>query len=287
MTVGLELQECGEVRLCIRDRGEGSAVVLLHGTTANLGVWDDVVDLLGDGVRTVAVDQRGHGRSGKPLTGYGAGEYSDDVAALIRALDLAPAVVVGHSLGARNAVVLAARHPELVSGVVAVDYTPFVEGEVLDDLKARVAAGDRVFETRAEVERYLRKRYPLITEAAVARRAAYGYAATAAGYRPLADPAAMAQTVDGLRTDFVDEARSVEAPVTLVRGRLSRIVSDDAFRRTRELRPDFRAVELPEVDHYVPEKRPDVIAAEIRDLLARTLDEEPAAGAATEQPATT
>ncbi|PFG39522.1 2-(acetamidomethylene)succinate hydrolase [Georgenia soli] len=286
MTDGLELQQCGDLRLCIRDRGAGNAVVLLHGTTANLGVWDDVVELLGDGVRTVAVDQRGHGRSGKPLTGYGAGEYSDDVAALIRTLGLAPAVVVGHSLGARNAVVLAARHPELVAGVVAVDYTPFVEGEVLDDLKARVAAGDRIFETRAEVERYLRKRYPLITEQAVARRAAYGYTATAAGYRPLADPAAMAQTVDGLRTDFVDEASSVEAPVTLVRGRLSRIVSDDAFRRTRELRPDFRAVELPEVDHYVPEERPDIVADEIRHLLARTLGRDLAAST-TEEPATT
>ena len=287
MTVGLELHECGEIRLCARDRGEGPAVVLLHGTTANLGVWDDVVDLLGDGVRTVAVDQRGHGRSGKPLTGYGAGEYSDDVAALIRTLGLAPAVVVGHSLGARNAVVLAARFPELVAGVVAVDYTPFVEAEVLDDLKARVAAGNRTFESQAEVEQYLRKRYPLITEAAVARRAAYGYTATAAGYRPLADPAAMAQTVDGLRIDFVDEASAVQAPVTLVRGRLSRIVSDDAFRRTRELRPDFRAVELPEVDHYVPEERPDVIADEIRHLLARPFERDPAASTVTEQPATT
>ena len=71
-----------------------------------------------------------------------------------------PAVVVGHSLGARNAWVFAAEHPDAVLGVVAVDYTPFIEGEVLDTLERRVAAGDRRFADVAEIESYLAKRYP-------------------------------------------------------------------------------------------------------------------------------
>ncbi|MGI5200513.1 alpha/beta fold hydrolase [Spirillospora sp. CA-108201] len=54
----------------MRDRGRGPAVVLPHGTTANLRVWDAVVDRLDDAcgrrVRTLAVDPRGHSRSGKP-----------------------------------------------------------------------------------------------------------------------------------------------------------------------------------------------------------------------------
>lgn len=267
MTEGLRIQAAGYIRLCIRERGEGPAVVLLHGTTANLGVWDEVVNLIGDDVRTVAVDQRGHGRSDKPATGYGAEEYTSDVAELIRALDCGPAVVVGHSLGARNAMVLGARHPELVAGVVAVDYTPFISAAVLDELKERVAGGDRAFASKSEVIDYLRGRYTLITERAVLRRASYGYRATERGYVPLADPAAMAATVDGLRQDFAEETRQLQVPVTLIRGTLSKIVLDDSFARTRELRPDFRAIELAEVDHYVPEERPDVIAEETIRML--------------------
>lgn len=277
MVTGLTYASTGEVQLCIRDRGRGPAVVMLHGTSANLGVWDRVVELLGADVRTVAVDQRGHGRSEKPDAGYGATEFADDVAGLIRTLACAPAIIVGHSLGARNAVVAAARHAELVAGVVAVDYTPYVESEVLDDLQERVAAGDRPFATRDELVAYLRGRYPLITEDAVERRADYGYGPAGSGLRPLASPEALTQTVDGLRKDFVDDFVAVGVPVTVVRGELSRIVSAEAMARARSLRPDVRVVELPDVDHYVPEERPDVVADEIRRLLDRNRNQPSAA----------
>lgn len=266
----------GEVELCVRDRGPdaaGPAVVLLHGTTASLGVWDPVVELLGGAVRTIAVDQRGHGRSGRPAAGYGAAEYCGDVLALLRERVRGPAVVAGHSLGARNAVVLAAAHPDAVAGVVAVDYTPFTEPRVLDDLETRVRGGDRAFATEAEVEAYLRERYPLLPDGAVRRRLRYGYAPAGdgaddgGGLRPLADPRAMVSTVEGLRHDFAAETRDVRVPVTLVRGERSRIVSARAFAATRALRPDFRAVEIPGLDHYVPEEDPRAVADEIVRML--------------------
>lgn len=264
----------GEVDLCVRDRGEGVPLVFLHGTTGTLGVWDQVVDLLPSGVRTIAVDQRGHGRSGKPATGYSADDYCVDLRGLITQLGCGQVVVVGHSLGARNGVVLGARHPELVRGVVAVDYTPYVESQVLDDLDVRVRGGDRQFASREEIEDYLRDRYPLMLRSAVRGRVVYGYTRTDAGYRPLADPTAMVQTVEGLRHDFADEMRDIRVPVTLVRGELSKIVSAEAFAATRTLRPDVRAVEVPDVDHYIPEESPETVASEIERLLSRPRHEE-------------
>jgi 2-(acetamidomethylene)succinate hydrolase len=270
----VEFTHVNGVRLCVRDRGPvgaGPPVVLLHGTTAHLGVWDEVVARLGPGVRTLAVDQRGHGRSARPPGArYGAEEYCADVAALLRGLGEGPAVVAGHSLGARNAVVLGARHPELVAGVVAVDYTPFVEPEVLDALHTRVRGGDRAFSSVRDVEDYLRERYPLLPDAAVRRRARYGYRRAEDGWRPLADPDAMVLTVEGLRPDFDAECRDVRVPVTLIRGEHSRIVSPRAFDATRRLRPDLRAVQLPGLDHYVPEEDPAAVAREIRRTLDRT-----------------
>ncbi|MGW2514140.1 YbhB/YbcL family Raf kinase inhibitor-like protein [Streptomyces scopuliridis] len=173
----------------------GLTVVLLHGTTASLGVWDPVVERLGASVRTIAIDQRGHG-SDKPATGYGAAEYVADVLALVRVRECGPVVLVGHSLGARNAVVLGAAHPDVVAGVVAVDYTPFVEPEVLDALEARVRGGDRGFASAAEVEAYLRDRYPLLPDDAVHRRRRYGYIAAGDGLQPLADPGVPDGTVE-------------------------------------------------------------------------------------------
>ena len=50
-----------------------------------------------------------------------------DVAAIVARFDAGPAVVVGHSLGARNAIVAGALHPKLVRAVVAIDFTPYIE----------------------------------------------------------------------------------------------------------------------------------------------------------------
>ncbi|GAA3732250.1 2-(acetamidomethylene)succinate hydrolase [Spinactinospora alkalitolerans] len=267
MTADLQHTRSGRIGLCFRDKGTGPTVVLLHGTTASLGVWDPVADRIGDRVRTIAVDQRGHGRSDKPAEGYGVSDYCSDVLALIAELDCGPVVVCGHSLGARNAVVLGRQHPESVVGVVAVDYTPYVEPHVLDDLEARVRGGDRRFDSEAEIEDYLRRRYPLMPVDALRRRIAYGYVREGDGFRALADPAAMVRTVQGLRCDFAAEARDITVPVVLVRGERSRIVSDEAFAATRRLRPDFRAVEVPEADHYIPEENPEVVAGEITRMV--------------------
>lgn len=269
MLDGVSFESVGDINLCLRDTGSGPPVIFLHGTSANLGVWDSVIRELDTGVRSIAIDQRGHGRSSKPSQGYGALEYCSDIASLVRELECGPVVAVGHSLGARNAVVLAAQFPELVSGVVAVDYTPFVEKKVIDDLQIRVAAGNRTFGTKDEVKQYLRERYVLIRDDAVLRRAEYGYAydESSKGYRPLATREALEATVDGLRSDFDGDVKAIDKPVTLIRGALSRIVSEEALRKTISLRRDFRVVELQNVDHYVPEEEPELIAFEIRKML--------------------
>lgn len=267
MIEGLERAQAGHIELCLRDRGSGPVVLLLHGTTANLGVWDAVVDRLGHRVRTIAVDQRGHGRSAKPTTGYRAIDFCADAQALIEKRCGGPVIVVGHSLGARNAVVLGAARPDLVAGVIAVDYTPYVEPDVLNDLEVRVRGGDRTFASETQIEQYLRGRYPLLPDDAVHRRVRYGYALTRTGMRPLADPTAMVRTVDGLRHDFIAEMQEITVPVTLLRGEASKIVSPVAFAATRRLRPDLRAMEIPGADHYLPEVAPDAVAAEITRMI--------------------
>jgi pimeloyl-ACP methyl ester carboxylesterase len=111
------------VELNFRDLGQGRPVVLLHGWGMSLEVWDrQVMDLAGratGGLRTIAVDLRGHGHSPKPLTGYGYDDHVADVAALLARLDLTDVVLVGWSMGGAVAARTAA-HCARVSQVVLV-----------------------------------------------------------------------------------------------------------------------------------------------------------------------
>ncbi|MGH2579807.1 MAG: alpha/beta fold hydrolase [Actinomycetota bacterium] len=116
------VQGDGGVRLAVREwRGEGPAILLLHGLASSSHIWDLVAPRLAPRFRVVVYDQRGHGRSGKPSSGYGFDRLIADAGAVIGTLGLGRPVVGGHSWGANVALQLAVDRAELVSGDVLVD----------------------------------------------------------------------------------------------------------------------------------------------------------------------
>src|SRR5918994_3515725 len=116
-----------------------TAALCLHGITANAHVFEPMAELLAARFRITSIDQRGHGRAPKPATGYAAEHYAQDIDDLLSEKTL----LIGHSLGARNALVAGARYPEKVAAVVAIDFTPFIEAQVFEALDSRVEGGSR------------------------------------------------------------------------------------------------------------------------------------------------
>ncbi len=103
------------------DEGRGDPpFVFIHGFCCDHRFWQPQVDDLQRDHRCVAVDLRGRGES-DATPPYDLLTAADDVAALMRAIGLPPAIVAGHSLGGRVALLLNWRHPELVRGLVMGD----------------------------------------------------------------------------------------------------------------------------------------------------------------------
>jgi pimeloyl-ACP methyl ester carboxylesterase len=107
--------------LSIERRGRGQPLLLVHGGGEDASMLAaQAEDLAAVGFEVVTYDRRGTGRSGREdWPGGGAGQHADDAAALLEALGLGPATVVGVSSGGVVALALAARHPERVARVVA------------------------------------------------------------------------------------------------------------------------------------------------------------------------
>ncbi|WP_125776792.1 alpha/beta fold hydrolase [Antribacter gilvus] len=95
-------------------------VLAVHGITASHQAWPAVAAAL-PGVRVVAPDLRGRGRSNHLPGPFGMGAHADDLAAVLKAVAAGPVVVLGHSMGGFASVVLAHRYPHLVSRLVLVD----------------------------------------------------------------------------------------------------------------------------------------------------------------------
>ncbi len=111
------------VRLHVRECPDGPRdALLIHGLASTSHIWDLVAPRLARlGLRAVAYDQRGHGLSGKPSSGYGFERTAADAAAVVGATGLRRPIVVGHSWGANVALDLAVRHPRLIAGALLLD----------------------------------------------------------------------------------------------------------------------------------------------------------------------
>ena len=101
--------------------GSDIPLVMLHGLCSTADTWRLVAPHLCRHHLVVAFDQRGHGQSGQPDDGYDLVTIAEDVVRGMAALGLGKIALVGHGWGAHVALVLAVRHPALVSHLVLVD----------------------------------------------------------------------------------------------------------------------------------------------------------------------
>jgi pimeloyl-ACP methyl ester carboxylesterase len=116
-------------KLFYKDWGRGKPVVLIHGWCINCDSWEYVMnDLPHRGLRCIAYDQRGCGRSGQPWTGYDYDTLSDDLQALLEHLDLREATLVGHSMGCGVVTRYLARNgaERVARAVLVATTTPFI-----------------------------------------------------------------------------------------------------------------------------------------------------------------
>jgi 3-oxoadipate enol-lactonase len=113
------------IDLYVEQRGAGApALVFLHYWGGSARTWDHVIDRLTPDFRTIAMDQRGWGRSAAPADGYGLADLAADALGVIAALDPERYILVGHSMGGKVAQWIAAQQPEGLAGLALVAPAP-------------------------------------------------------------------------------------------------------------------------------------------------------------------
>lgn len=261
------------------DRGHGPAVLYVHGQPG-LGVdFDPVAKLLLDDHRVVAPDRPGYGGSGDRALSMS--ENATVLAQLVRERSLNPATVVGHSYGGGVAILLAAAHPELVSGLVLVasvgradsvnafDHVLaapllgetvsaaglFALGRVLPHLQglATLAPGDTMARLRVTLpdRRYLE---------VAAKRGRQVWRSFVFEQRSLLREIA---SVEGALT-------CVKAPTVVIAGAWDVVVPPSVAASVAASIPGAELVTVDRVGHFVPRDAPKVIASAVRRLEART-----------------
>jgi pimeloyl-ACP methyl ester carboxylesterase len=118
--------EIDGMRVHYRDRGDGPAVLLLHGSNASLHTWEDWTEALVGAHRVVSVDLPGHGLTGPdPQERYATRDMVAFIDAFADAVGLERFALVGSSMGGRIAWATTVLHPERVDGLVLVSASGF------------------------------------------------------------------------------------------------------------------------------------------------------------------
>ena len=260
-------------------------VLLLHATGFHARCWDKTVDELPDNCQVIALDLRGHGRSTKqgPFSWY---DFGKDVVAFTEALNLQNIVVAGHSMGGHCALYAAALLPNRFRALILVD--PVVlSSEQYDahiDGMAQMNVGDhpiahrrRYWDSPQEMFERFKDRHPfqLWREDILRDYCDYGLLPATDGFELACQPKIEASIYMGTSHRNIEHLFPNITQPTIVMRAKARIgprqemdfANSPTWPELANALPNAVDIYLPELSHFIPMQRPDLVAVEIRKQL--------------------
>jgi N-formylmaleamate deformylase len=241
--------------------GSGPALLVVPGITSPAITWDFIAQPLSADAHVLVLDVRGRGLSDHPVTGYSLADYAADAAGVIGALGLERPILLGHSMGARIAAATAYENPGLTGPLVLVD--PPLSGPnrgpyptSWEAFKAQLRESYRG--TTAEE---VGKHYPSWPERERELRARW---------LPTCAEGAIAATHRGFEVDdFFDHWPHLRAPLALIYGGASPVVTAEGAAELRHANPDAEFIQVDGAGHMIPWDRFDPFLDAVRPLIGR------------------
>ena len=263
--------DAGAVTLAYRDYrpedADAPVVVLLHGAMCRGASWDRLArQLCAAGYRVLAPDQRGHGRSSKPpatATSYDRDAYVGDLERFLDALAVERCALIGHSTGALNALVYAARHPERVAALLLEEHGVEPRGPgYLDGWHAFLDGWPARFSSIGAIRAHFGSIRPGYADHFVEL-----FEEVEDGWRPLCDRQVVLQTIAGNQARaWWTELASVACPTLVVKGEDSDLPAAEVERMAWVLRHGAARI-VPDAGHVVHDESPATFRAACLELL--------------------
>ena len=190
-------------------------------------------------------------------------------------LGLRTVTLIGHGMGGANALCFAAEHPEIVTALVVIEAAPEVLRTGIENLRRLFASADEFVSLDDAVETFANF-YPYATEEQLARRVRATVTATAEGsfawdFDPIfRDATARPPEPDPGQRRMVnlwDCVERVQAPVMIVRGAETDMLTPEAIQRLHRRIPGSRVSLIEDAGHAVPSDQPGALGQHIREFL--------------------
>jgi pimeloyl-ACP methyl ester carboxylesterase len=260
--------------------GGDPPLLFAHATGFHGRCWDQVIRMLPEDRRCLAIDARGHGRSAKPEPPYQWRHFGRDLVLTASMLEIEGAIGIGHSSGGHTTVQAAAIRPDTYSALLLLDPTIFPRefyGGPTPDAgftrrrRNRFASPDEMFERFRDRPPFQDWRPEILRD-----YCNYGVLPNGDGYILACPPEVEASIYENSRTEgsnIYPDIAQVRHPVTIVRAGKSRqqeVLDLSASPTSPDLVTHFAnasEIVLPEASHYIAMEEPELVVTEINKLL--------------------
>jgi YbgC/YbaW family acyl-CoA thioester hydrolase len=253
------------VNLAVEVRGDGPAILFVHGYPLDRSIWRDQLEAL-EGFRRIAPDLRGMGQSDAPDLGYGMSIYAADLAALLDALGIDEVILCGLSMGGYIAFEFLRNWRSRVRGLVLMDTR--AEADTPEGRRARDAAAGTARERGADAvaESLLPKmlagstieRCPEVVERVrglMAGTPVAGMVGALAAMRDREGSESLLPTLAGI-------------PTLVVVGEADSLTPPDQARMLAQAIPGARLEIIPGAGHLPPVEQPEATTRSLREFLS-------------------
>jgi len=249
--------------------------IALHGFALNCHSWDEVAPRLRSRLHLLAFDQRGHGLSDRAdrVEDYTRENMVADLECAVRALDLARPVVIGHSMGGMNAMIFAARHPEIVRALVLVDVGPEVSVDGTREVGLFVA-GPYELDSLDDWVEHTHRYYPWRSKERIRARLEVSLRETPGGKLAKQYDERFRGGFGGVaegRDELADVARRLRCPTLLVHGAESPVLTREMAERFAAAADCVELVSIPGAGHSVAGDKPEEFLKVVESFLDATL----------------
>ncbi|BDC51965.1 alpha/beta hydrolase [Bryobacterales bacterium F-183] len=265
--------------LCVWEwQGTGPTVLFAHATSFHARIWDSIIRRLPDDTHAIAIDLRGHGRSGNPTASEPTRwkNFSADIALVADTLGLRDIVGVGHSMGAHSIAYAAVLRPQLFRSILLIDpvirpdamYTgKWTESHFARNRRNVWTSGDEMYAKYAN-----RPPFDKWDQAAVHDYCNYALNGTALACEPNFEASIYEASTEPDSRISPEDLATIQIPAIVMRSQYEAVpgVVDMNASATdptlAERLPKGIDVKL-DLGHFIPMEAPDLVAAQIRDLL--------------------
>lgn len=233
-------------------------IVFVHGLMAFAANWRKIANKLEDRYQCLIYDQRGHGRSMKPESGYEPEDFAEDLYKITGELGWEHFHLVGHSMGGRVAMVFAHKYPDKVKTLCIEDIGADVIPNSYKYYEKMLNIVPTPFNSKEQMKSFFENDYlTLFTPHEQAKvlltflQANIEEKESGLYDWKFSKQAVIDMVKEGHKKDYWLEVSSFKMPVLLVRGENSHVLKADEFEKMQMVNPVITGVEIKGAGHWV------------------------------------